>query len=294
MMPAVDPEARRPAWTIVFPSLEVTVILGRFSVRSLWFPVLAVALVATFLAGPAAADEQRVSRLGLAISAMVTSLSPDLLNDGINQVNDWANSTDRASISEIKAAPFFQAEARFFVSDKIVAVAGVGKITKTSELELLPNPRTRILQIGEIEGIPRHIGLDYYFTPYTRGDFTLRPFAGGGFMDVVEAKAKVGYQIADRDSGVIDGFYGEDGFARGVGAGPGYYVEAGLHMMLPSRYSFLVNLHYRNVKAKPIRAEDQNGAVDGLIVDDGGDLENLDFSGFGLRFAININLWNKF
>jgi len=270
------------------------VILGRFPVRSLWFPVLAVALFATLVAGPAAADEQRVSRLGLAISAMVTSLSPDLVNDGINAVNGWAEATDRASINEIQAAPFFQAEARFFVSDKIVAVAGVGKITKTSELELLPNPRTRVLQIGEISGVPRHIGLDYYFTPYTRGDFTLRPFAGGGFMDVVEAKAKVGYQIADQDSGVIDGGYGEDGFARGVGAGPGYYVEAGLHMMLPSRYSFIVNLHYRNVKAKPVRFEDQNGAVDGLIVDEGGELENLDFSGFGLRVAVNVNLWNKF
>lgn len=289
MMPAVDPEARRSRLAQVFPSLEDTVILGRLSVRSLWFPVLAVALIAAPLAGPAAADEQRVSRLGLAISAMVTSLSPDLLNDNIGLVNDWANQADLASISKIKAAPFFQVEARFFVSDKIVAVAGVGKITKTSELELLPDPRTSILQVGEISGVPRHLGLDYYFTPYTRGDFTLRPFAGAGFMDVVEAKAKVGYQIADRDSGAIAG-----GFARGVGAGPGYYLEAGLHMMLPSRYSFLVNLHYRHVKAVPLRFEDGNGVVDGLIVDENGDLENLDFSGFGLRFAINMNLRNKF
>lgn len=268
--------------------------LGRLPVRSLWFPVLAVALFAGLLAGPAAADEQRVSRLGLAFSAMVTSLSPDLLNDGINVVNTWADAAQVATINEIKAAPFFQAEARFFVSDKIVAVAGVGRITKTSELQLLPTPRISVTQIGEITGVPRHIGLDYYFTPYTRGDFTLRPFAGGGFMDVVEGKAKVGFQVADNDTGVIAGLYGPDGYARGVGSGPGFYVEAGVHMMLPSRYSFIANVHYRHLKAIPLREEDYVGAVDGVILDEGGDLAELDFSGFGLRVGVNVNLWNKF
>lgn len=289
MMPAVDPEACRSRLAQTFPSLEDTVILGRLSVRSLWFPVLAVALFATLVAGPAAADEQRVSRLGVAISAMVTSLSPDLLNDGISAVNTWAENRDLASISKIQAAPFFQAEGRFFISDKLVAIAGVGKITKTSELELLPSPTGTILQVGEISGVPRHLGLDYYFTPYTRGDFTLRPFVGGGYMDVVEARAKVGYERSDVDSGRLEG-----GFLRGVGAGPGFFLEGGIHMMLPSSYSFILNLHYRHVAAKPVRFEDAEGRVDGVIVDDGGDLEKLDFSGFGLRFAINLNLMNKF
>jgi hypothetical protein len=289
MMPAVDPEACRSRLAQVFPSLEDTVILGRLSVRTLWFPVLAIALFATLVAGPAAADEQRVSRLGLAISAMVTSLSPDLLNDAIGQVNNWAENRDLASISKIQAAPFFQAEARFFISDKLVALAGVGKITKTSQLELLPNPTGTILQVGDISGVPRHLGLDYYFTPYTRGDFTLRPFVGGGYMDVVEAKAKVGYERTDADSGLLEG-----GFVRGVGAGPGFFLEGGIHMMLPSRYSFIVNAHYRHVAAKPLRYEDGTGIVDGLIVDENGDLEKLDFSGFGLRFAVNLNILNKF
>lgn len=291
MMPAVDLKARRSRLTPAFPSLEDTVTLGRLSARTLWLPVLALVLVAGLLARPAAADEQRVSRLGLAISAMVTSLSPDLVNDNIKLVNRWADGYRQgvASIDEIKAAPFFQAEARFFVSDKIVAVAGVGKIDKKSELELLPTPSSVVLQVGRIRGVTRHLGLDYYFFPYTRGDFTMRPFVGGGFMDVVEARGKVGYEVTDSDT-LVEGEFG-----RARGAGPGFYLEGGVHLMLPSRYSFIINAHYRHVKAQPLRIEDGQGVVNGYLVNaDTGALENLDFSGFGLRFAINVNIWNKF
>src|SRR5262249_55425868 len=144
------------------------------------------------LAKVARADEQRASRLGLALSAGVTSLSPDLINKGIDQVNNSVKvigEEDNAfpmPIGHINASAMFQVEGRFFVSDKIVAIAGFGRIKATSSQELLPGAGRRLIMEGEILGVPRHIGLDYYFPPNTRGDVTWRPFLGGGFMDVVE------------------------------------------------------------------------------------------------------------
>src|SRR5262249_34874183 len=138
----------------------------------------------------ARADEQRASRLGLALSAGVTSLDPNLINEGIDAVNNGVrvigeeNNAFPKPIGHIKASAIFQVEGRFFISDKIVAIAGFGRIKSSSSQELLPGAGRRLFREGEILGVPRHIGLDYYFTPNTRGDVTWRPFVGAGFMDV--------------------------------------------------------------------------------------------------------------
>jgi hypothetical protein len=274
---------------VAFPSLEDTVKSSRLAARAVCFPILTLALVAGLaasLTGPARADEQRAARLGLAISGMVTSLNPKSVNDGIDMVNSMPPHPLVVDLGKIHAAAFFQAEGRFFVSDKIVAVVGVGKIRKTSQVLVTPTGQS-ILQQARISGIPRHVGLDYYFTPYTRGDFTVRPFVGGGFMDVTEARAKVGLETTQ--GGVVTG-----GFVRARGEGPGFYAEAGTHLMLPGRYSFIINAHYRHVKASNLRYEDAHGVVGDRVFKADGTPENLDFSGFGLRLAVNINIWNKF
>lgn len=258
---------------------------GRLSVRSL--TIFLCAPVLALLANNAVADEQRVARLGVAVSAMVTSLNPDNVNEAIGEVNKVADQIGIATISEIKAAAFFQAEARFFINDRFVAVAGFGRIQRTSQLELLPTQASKITLLARVSGVPRHLGLDYYFTPYTSGDFTLRPFVGGGFMDVVEGKMKVGGGFESPDTIV-------GSFVRARGEGPGFFVEGGAHLMLPSRYSFIVNLHYRHLKANHLRFESSDGTPGGYFLNSDGEPEKLDFSGFGLRLAINMDLKDRF
>ena len=265
---------------------------GRPAARIQTF-LIATLLAASFLAGSARADEQRAARLGLALSGMVTSLSPDLINDGIDQVNNGVrvlgeeSNAIPAPISHIKAGGFFQVEGRFFISDKLVAVAGFGRIQRTSQQELLPGAGRRLLMKGQILGVPRHIGMDYYFTPYTRGDLTWRPFLGGGFMDVVEAHGRVGAEFTSPDTIVSV-------FQRTRGEGPGYFLEGGVHLMLPGRYSFIASVNYHHVKADRLTLEDAHGNTFGYLLDENGDPEVLDFSGIGLKVALNINIKNKF
>jgi hypothetical protein len=255
---------------------------------------LVVALLAAlFLAASARADEQRVARLGLALSGMVTTLSPDLINDGIDQVNEGVRVLGENSnaipnpISHITAGPFFQVEGRFFISDKLVAVAGFGRIERTSKQELFPGAGRYLLMKGQILGVPRHLGLNYYFTPYTRGDVTWRPFVGGGFMDVVEAHGRVGAEFSSPDTVVSQ-------FQRTRGEGPGFYAEGGIHLMLPGRYSFIGTINYHHIKSSRLTLEDAHGNYFGYLLDENGEPAELDFSGIGLKFGININIKNKF
>ncbi len=255
--------------------------------QSVLFAALAF-LTASLVAAPALADEQRVSRFGVAIYAGVTSLSPDLLNDGINETNDLTNTLlGLAPIDEISIAPIFQAEGRFFISDKLVAVMGAGSMRATSQLDLMPEPGTDVLIQGRVRSIPLHAGLDYYFFPYTRGDFTLRPFAGGGFMSTVDTRVKVGGGVTSPDTTI-------DQFERAVGNGAGFYLEGGVHAMVPSRYSFILNLFYRNVQVRRLYTEDSEGEIQGILLDDNGNPAKLDLSGFGIRLGVNIGLLNRF
>lgn len=266
---------------------------GRPPARIQTFVVFAIFAGLVFAVGVAHADEQRASRLGLALSGGVTSLDPNLINDGIDKVNNSVrvlgeeNNAFPAPIGHIKASALFQAEARFFVSDKIVAVAGFGRIKSTSSQELLPGAGRRLLMEGQILGVPRHIGIDYYFAPNTRADVTWRPFVGGGFMDIVEAHGRVGAEFDAPDTSVVQ-------FQRSRGEGPGFYIEGGIHLMLPGRYSFIGSLNYHHVKANRLTLYDAQGHTDGILLDPNGEAAVLDFSGLALKVALNINIRNKF
>jgi len=277
------------------PSLEEDQVqAGRPPARIQTFVAFAVlAALGLTLAHVARADEQRASRLGLALSAGVTSLSPDLINRGIDQVNNSVrvigeeNNAFPAPIGHITASAFFQVEGRFFISDKLVAIAGFGRIKSSSSQELLPGAGRRLIMEGEILGVPRHIGMDYYFAPNTRGDVTWRPFVGGGFMDVVEAHGRVGAEFTSPDT--VAG-----GFVKSRGEGPGFFVETGIHLMLPGRYSFIGSLNYHRVKANRLTLYDDLGNTHGILLEENGAPAELDFSGIALKVALNINLRNKF
>lgn len=252
----------------------------------LFFALAAAA--ALLAASQATADEQRVDRFGITLYGGVASLSPSLVNDAIDATNQQTELLlGVAPIGHISWGPTFSAEGRFFISDALVAVLGAGTIRGNSSLDLLPEPNTDVLVQGRVRAIPIHAGLNYYFLPYTRGDFTIRPFAGGGFMGAVDSRVKVGAGFVSPDTTV-------DAFERAVGNGAGFYLEGGVHAMIPSRYSFILNVFYRNLKVRRLYSENSVGEIQGLLLDDDDNPAELDLSGLGIRLGVNINILNRF
>ena len=78
------------------------------------------------------------------------------------------------------------------------------------------------------------------------------------------------------------------------GQGAGFYVEAGIHLMIASRYSFIGNVFYRNLKMDNVWAVDESGNSLGPLLNDDGSLAEIDLSGIGLRVGINIDILDRF
>ena len=244
-----------------------------------------VGLVAiTLVAGavPGRADEQRVKRFGIAMYVMPTSLALDDFNNSVDRLNEFTSAQGLAPIDKIHWAAEFGLEGRFQATHHWMLVAGFGQIKKQSTLSLIPQVNQHILVTANILTVPINLGADYYFNPKTSGDFTMRPFVGGGMISLVETKAKLGGSAALQDTTF-------ETFTRPQGEGGGFYVEGGVHMMFPSRYSILLNGNYRHAKATRVYEE----TTGQLLYNPDGSPYELDVSGFGLRFAVQINFFGK-
>jgi hypothetical protein len=261
----------------------MSVVALRCTARAAAMVGLAALTLATMV-GPGHADEQRVKRFGLALYAMPTGLALKDFNQSVDVINQFTASTpgNLAPIQKIHWGAQFGLEGRYMVSQHWTVVAGFGRIRKESKLDLIPQINQRILVTARILTVPRNLGVDYYFNPKTSGDFTLRPFIGGGLISLVETKAKLGGEAV-----LADTTYGS--FTRPFGEGGGFYVEGGAHLMFPSRYSIILNAMYRRAKATRV-FEETNHQL--LRRPDGSPFE-LDVSGFGLRLAAQISLFGK-
>ncbi|MEP7027491.1 MAG: hypothetical protein ABI960_02740 [Candidatus Eisenbacteria bacterium] len=231
---------------------------------------------------PGHADEQRVKRFGVALYAMPTSLALKDFNRSVDGLNEFTAARNLAPINRIKWAGQFGLEGRFQATHHWMLVAGFGQIKKQSRLDLLPQVGQKIIVNASILSVPENLGACYYFSPKTSGDFTMRPFVGGGLVRLVETKAKLGggAQLADTTF---------ESFSRPQGEGGGFYVESGIHMMFPSRYSVILNTMYRRAKASRVYEETTHQ----LLRNEDGSPYALDVSGFGLRLALQINLYGK-
>ncbi len=267
------PELRR--------SLLMLAVPWRTAARSALTTGLAALALAT-LATLGRADEQRVQRVGLAIYAMPTSMAMSDVNEAIDDLNQFTAEEGLAPIDKITWGGLFGLEARFFATRHWMVTAGVGRISKQSVLDLQPAATSFLTIQAKVRTVPLNVGVDYYFDPKTSGDFTLRPFVGGGFMSLPETKVSLGGQFQSPDT-----TFGESSTALGEGSGG--YIEGGIHMMFPSRYSVIVNANFRYAKATRLYDE-TTGAL--VLNDDGTPLE-ADFTGFGLRFAIQANILGK-
>jgi hypothetical protein len=245
--------------------------------------VLGVAAIGlASVAGTGRADEQRVKRFGLALYAMPTSMALKDLNNQIDGLNVFTAQQNLAPIDDIKWSAQFGLEGRYAVSHHWTVVGGFGRIKKESRLDLLPQVGQHILVQARVLTVPQNLGLAYYFNPKTSGNFTIRPFLGGGMIRLVETKVKVGgeAQLADTTFG---------NFARPQGEGFGYYGEGGVHMMFPSKYSVILNAMYRNAKSRRVFEETTHQ----LLYNADGSPYQVDVSGFGIRFALQIGLFGK-
>jgi outer membrane protein W len=264
----------------------MSLVCWRRSARTAAVITLVVAALGS-LAPAARADEQRVPRLGLALSIMPTSLALGDINDEIDRLNSETAAfgppfSPQAPIGNITWDGLVQAELKYFYNRNIAIVAGIGQIKRESRLELQPVADGSTIIRGYTRAVPIHLGADYYFEPRTSGDFTLRPFAGAGYMKIADTKTSFGYDLVRPDSVLRD-------FTDSYGNGHGFYVEAGIHMMFPSRYSILVNANYRNAHVKQMQYF-ETGQV---VLTPAGELLETDLSGFGLRFALQIGLMGK-
>ena len=264
----------------------MSLVCWRRSARTAAVLTLVVAALGS-LAPAARADEQRVSRLGLALSVMPTSLALGDVNSEIDRLNAATGSigppfSPQAPIGKITWDGLWQAELKYFVKRKVAVVAGIGQIKHQSQLELMPVADGSTIIRAYTRAVPIHLGADYYFDPHTSGDFTLRPFVGAGYMKIADTKTSFGYQLVRPDSVLRD-------FTDSYGNGHGFYVEGGIHMMFPSRYSVIVNANYRNAHVRQMQFFDTGQVV--LRPD--GELLQTDLSGFGLRFALQMNLFGK-
>ena len=241
-----------------------------------------VALGLSSVAVPGHADEQRVKRFGVALYAMPTNMSLHDLNDQVDFLNQFTAAQNLAPIKRLHWSAQFGLEGRYTLSPHWTIAAGFGRIRSESKLDLLPQVGQHILVSARVITVPQNLGLDYYLGPKTSGDFTLRPFVGGGMIRLVETKAKVGGEAT-----LADTTFGS--FSRPFGEGFGYYAEAGIHMMFPSKYSVVLNAMYRNAKTKRVFEENTHQ----LLFNPDGTPYELDVSGFGLRIALEIGLFGK-
>ena len=268
---------------------------GHLWPRHILLSIIAAAILFGGFTTTALADEQRASRLGLALYVGVQTMSPDYINNAIDDVNEFTtppppDGPGLAPIDHISASPIFQFEGRFFISDKLVATLGYGTLGRTESLTLQPQTSQEIIVEGSVNAKTLNTGLDYYFTPHTSGDVTWRPFGGVGFMSVIEGEGRVGGSVME----TVPDTTLDDRFERFFGQGAGFYVEAGIHLMIASRYSFIGNVFYRNLKMDNVWAVDESGNSLGPLLNDDGSLAEIDLSGIGLRVGINIDILDRF
>jgi outer membrane protein W len=234
------------------------------------------------LAAQGRADEQRVKRFGIALYAMPTNMALDDLNSQIAGLNVFTAAQNLAPIDNIHWSAQFGLEGRYTVTHHWTAVAGFGTIKANSTLDLLPQVGQHILVQAKIKTVPVNLGAAYYFNPKTSGNVTLRPFLGAGLERLVETKVKIGGEAVLQDTTFSS-------FQRPQGEGIGWYGEGGMHFMFASKYSVILNGMYRHAKSRRVLEETTLAPVYNL---DGTPYE-IDPSGFGIRFALQIGLFGK-
>jgi hypothetical protein len=259
----------------------------------LWLMVGACAVVGAWSHEVHAAAE--VHRLNLVISGIPTSVSAGEFNSSVDEFNRInLESRGLEGLNKIHSAWLFDLELRYFVRPNIAVSAGVGQLRQMTRQEYLPALNAQIQLRSEILSVPIHVGGSYYLQPYNVGDFRAQAYMGGGFISGIYNRAKMGGVATGVDSATaVAANYNV--YARGDS--PGYYVDAGVHMFFPVRFSILISALYRSQVVRNLRGYFKMPDGTEVFLGDPASyppgfplsgVEDFDVSGVGARLAAVI------
>ncbi len=263
----------------MFPKsvLEDPLIRYRLAVMAL------AALAALAFASPRTAHAApEIHNFSLVISGMPTSINTGGFNKAIDQYNRIRlNPRNLNSLEEINFGWMFDAELRYLVRPNVAVSVGVGQLKTQHKREYLPLINQSINVRAEVLTVPVHAGADYYFSPYTQGDFQARGYVGGGVLSSVYTKAT--FQQSETNTTPTTTLGGSF-VAVGRRDAPGFYAQTGVHMFFASRYSAMIGVLYRNSKAEELIDPETGQPARDLL----GNTIDLDVGGVGARMSVAI------
>jgi hypothetical protein len=144
------------------------------------------AVLFAILPGRNASAAPEVHNFNLMLSVNPTSINGGGLSDLIDQYNDQVLEPNGfKSLDRITLGWLFQAELRYLVRPNVAVNFGVGQMKSQQKREFLPLINQSVNVRFEALTVPVHLGADYYFTPYTQGDFQARFYTGAGILSNV-------------------------------------------------------------------------------------------------------------
>ncbi len=221
-----------------------------------------------------------VHRLNLVLSVIPTQVTGGDFNEELDFRNRaFLQPRGLESVPRITYAWYYQAELRFLVRPNLALVAGTGQIRNQTTREYLPALQEDIQLRAEILSVPVHVGAAYYLQAYNQGDFQARAYLGGGFLSLVNNRVQFQRFESVSDSSRSLRRWTEAAY---TGDGPGFYLEAGVHMFFAVRYSVLLGAVYRDSKIAGMLDRTTHQPV---LAPDGAPFR-LDVSGVGARMAL--------
>ncbi len=260
---------------------------------------LAAAVLALVALPSGARGAAEVHRVNLVLSGIPGSVQGGGFNQVIDVYNRVLDSRGIAGLDHVDFGWQFDGELRCFIKPNLAVSAGVGQIGISHSGEVFPRLQQNIRFKAEMSSVPIHAGLGYYLSPYVQGDFQARAFVGAGLLSLVSNKGSLSQSEFGTDSSTTLGNprTPPNSFKlTGTNDAPGYYVEGGVHMWFPSRFSVMLGGYYRSARVDNLVVRDfvVNGVDQGLdyrgvlLVE--GKPASMDFSGLGFRIAVGIGL----
>jgi hypothetical protein len=245
---------------------------------------LAASVVVLFALVPGrnASAAPEVHNFNVMFSAGPTSISGGGLSDLIDQYNDRVLEPNGfKSLERITLGWLFEVEMRYLVRPNVGISLGLGQLKSETSREFLPAINQSIDVRFEALTVPVHLGADYYFTPYTQGDFQARYYVGGGLLSNIYSVVTFQQQVSDES---VSPLPGGSFNARATRDSPGYYLQTGAHMFFAARYSVMLGIMFRSAELTNL-VDTETGEP---VLDFEGNPLHVDLSGVGVKLALGL------
>lgn len=249
-------------------------------IRSRLAALAAAACVLALLGSQRGAEASpEIHNFSLVFSAIPTSVTTGGFNDAIDQYNRAVlEPRNFRGLEPIGFGWLFDVEMHYIIRPNVALNVGVGQLKSQTERGFLPLINQAIDARAEVLTVPVHVGADYYFTPYTQGDFQARWYVGGGVLSNVYSRVTLQQSELNTDpSTTLGGSF----TARATRDSPGFYAQTGAHMFFASSWSVMLGVLFRSAKIENMVDQDT-----GLpILDLRGNAVDFDAGGVGARLG---------